>query len=78
MTVVKSNNVPADTAKKTQSIIAGNNMATTFAQQISKVEAMRMEKRFADMVRGLDLYAGKVVRPECLAKVTLTIDPNAA
>ena len=70
-TVLESNNVPTSGSK--QSIIAGTNQAVTFAQQISKIEAARMEKRFADMVKGLDLYGGVVVRPECLAKATLTV-----
>lgn len=73
-TVVESNNVPtvSGTPSK-QSIIAGTNAATTFAQQVNKVEAMRMQDDFADMVRGLDLYGGLVVRPECLTKVVLTL-----
>lgn len=71
MTILQSNNVP--TSGQKQSIIAGTNEAVTFAQQINKVEAARMEKRFADMVKGLDLYGGVVVRPECLAKATLTV-----
>lgn len=70
-TVLESNNVPTSGSK--QSIIAGTNQAVTFAQQINKIEAARMEKRFADMVKGLDLYGGVVVRPECLAKATLTV-----
>lgn len=73
--VVESNNVPtAKGAKPTvQSIIAGTNAAVTFAQQVSKVEAMRMQTDFADMVRGLDLYGAKVIRPECLTKIKLTL-----
>lgn len=73
-TVVESNNVPTVSGKPSeQSIIAGTNAATTFAQQVNKVEAMRMQDDFADMVRGLDLYGGLVVRPECLTKITLTL-----
>ncbi len=73
-TVVESNNVPTVSGKLSeQSIIAGTNAATTFAQQVNKVEAMRMQDDFADMVRGLDLYGGLVVRPECLTKITLTL-----
>lgn len=73
-TVVESNNVPTVSDKPSeQSIIAGTNAATTFAQQVNKVEAMRMQDDFADMVRGLDLYGGLVVRPECLTKITLTL-----
>ena len=73
-TVVESNNVPTVSGKPSeQSIIAGTNAATTFAQQVNKVEAMRMQDDFADMVRGLDLYGGLVVRPECLTKITLNL-----
>ena len=73
-TVVKSNNVPRKSASPdTQSILAGTNAAVTFAQQVSKVEAMRMQTDFADMVRGLDLYGAKVIRPECLTKITLNL-----
>ena len=46
--------------------IAGSNIATSYAEQISKVEAFRPEKRFADALKGLHLYGAKVVRPEAL------------
>ena len=68
----RSNTVPK--AKGTGSgnpdyykIIAGHSIATTFAEQINDVEGYRMEKRFADAVKGLHLYGAKVVRPEALA-----------
>ena len=32
-----------------------------------------MQNDFADMVRGLDLYGAKVIRPECLTKITLNL-----
>ena len=35
--------------------------AIAFAGQINTVEAMRVEKYFKDMVRGLDTYGGKVI-----------------
>lgn len=70
--VIKANTVPK--AKGTGSgnpdyykIIAGHSIATTFAEQINDVEGYRMEKRFADAVKGLHLYGAKVVRPEALA-----------
>jgi hypothetical protein len=64
--VLESNNVPntADTAYK---IVAGTSMAFTYAQQIRKVEAYRPQSRFADAVKGLHLYGGRVIRPEALA-----------
>ena len=76
MTILKSNNAPAAKGGSTQSptdegnvIIAGTNAATTFAEQIAKVEATRKEKGFDDIVKGLHLYGAKVVRPEALATV---------
>lgn len=70
-TVYKSNNAPAGdgTPAGEKQIIAGHPMACSFAQQIVSVEAARMEKRFADMVKGLTLYGAKVVRPTALASV---------
>ena len=49
-----------------QLAIAGSSIATSYAEQISKVEAFRPEKRFADALKGLHLYGAKVVRPEAL------------
>lgn len=69
--VYKSNNLPAvtDAAATGGLALAGYRGATTFAEQIVSVEAARMEKRFADMVKGLHVYGGKVVRPTGVAKV---------
>ena len=64
----KSNNAPdGPGAGAGKLLIAGSDMATTYAEQIASTEAVRMEKRFADMVKGLHLYGGKVVRPTALA-----------
>lgn len=54
--------------------IAGSMFATTFAEQINKVEAYRPERRFADALKGLHLYGAKVLRPAGLvvASVKLT------
>lgn len=69
--VYKSNNLPAvvDAAATGGTAIAGHPLATTFAEQIVHMEADRMEKRFADLVKGLHVYGAKVVRPTCLAVV---------
>ena len=77
-TVVKSNNVPRKSASRTPVHSRRTNAAVTFAQQVSKVEAMRMQTDFADMVRGLDLYGAKVIRPECLTKITLNLSTSTA
>lgn len=75
-TVVMCNQMP-DTATAPDSgeteatgkvhVIAGHNIATTFADQIVEVEYYRPEKFFADAVRGLHVYGAKVMRPEHLA-----------
>ncbi|WP_018793584.1 P22 phage major capsid protein family protein [Salinispora arenicola] len=70
----KSNNTPNPTADH-RVITAGSPMAMTFAEQILKTEALRSEVRFADRVRGMHVYGGKLIRPEALAIVTF--DPTA-
>lgn len=66
--VRKSNNAPDGPGVGAgKLIIAGSEIATTYAEQIAKTEAVRRELRFADMVKGLHLYGSKVVRPTALA-----------
>lgn len=65
-TVLQSNNV-VNTSDDNYKIMAGHPIAWTLAEQIVKVEAFRMEKRFADAVKGLHVYGAKVVRPTALA-----------
>ncbi|SDH19466.1 hypothetical protein SAMN05421505_112126 [Sinosporangium album] len=60
--VVSCNVMPANTH-----VIAGHNIATTYAEQLVEVEYYRPEKFFADAVRGLHVYGAKVMRPEHLA-----------
>jgi hypothetical protein len=69
--IMKSNQVPSATATTEFRIIAGYNGAWNYAEQINDVEAYRPEKRFADAVKGLHLYGGKVIRPEALAVLTV-------
>lgn len=62
--IFKSNNLPDGAgAGAGKAMIAGSRMATTLAEQIVSVEAGRMEKRFADFVKGLHVYGAKVTRP---------------
>lgn len=69
--VYKSNNLPAvtDVAATGGVALAGYRGAATFAEQIVSLEADRMEKRFADMVKGLHVYGAAVIRPTGVAKV---------
>jgi len=72
--ILKSNNVPIAASTKYK-IIAGHPMAYSYAEQIAKVETYRKEKGFADGVKGLHVYGGKLVRPAAWAVGTVT---NAA
>jgi hypothetical protein len=47
----------------------GTRDAITFADQIIKTEAGRMEKKFADYVKGLHVYGAKVVQPKALVTI---------
>ena len=51
-------------------VLAGIEDAITFAGQVSKIEHIRSEKGFKDLVRGLYLYGGKTVLPKGLAKAS--------
>jgi hypothetical protein len=48
-------------------IQAGHPMATTYAEQITETEALRLQAVIADGMRGLHVYGAKVVHPEAMA-----------
>lgn len=50
-------------------ILAGIDLAITYAQQIQSIEAYRPENRFADAVKGLLVYGAKVFYPQALVLV---------
>ena len=67
-----SNNLPTgigtDAAKTPYTkLIATHSLATTYAEQILKTEAYRMESRFADGVKGLHVYGAKVLQADAVA-----------
>jgi hypothetical protein len=72
-----SNNVPYAAGPVEYKILCGTNYATSYAEQISKVEAYRPERRFADAVKGLHLYGAKVVYPEALALIIADVGTAA-
>ena len=67
-----SNNTPNTTGQEF-AVMAGNNRAITFANQINKMEAYRPQSSFADAVKGLVLYGAKNVRPDSLASALVTV-----
>jgi hypothetical protein len=58
--------VQAGTAVR-HAIIAGHKSGLTFASQITKVEDLQDPNDFGKLVRGLNVYGYKVVKPESLA-----------
>jgi P22 coat protein - gene protein 5. len=62
-----SENLP--TTAKPQ-IIAFHKSALAYVSQIDKTEGMRAENKFADRLRGLHVYGGKVLRPTAIATWT--------
>jgi hypothetical protein len=59
MEVVMSNNMAKDTTHA-YCCVRGKK-AVAFAGQINEVEALRAEKRFKDIIRGLDTFGAKVI-----------------
>ncbi len=68
--IYTSNNIPISTNVSTCQ--ARTKRAVTFAEQINDVEAYRPEKRFADAVKGLHVYGGKIIYPKEIIRLALT------
>lgn len=74
--VYRSNNLPgaaSGTDTNNKLIVVGSRYATTVAQQVNSVEAMRHPDKFADQVRGLHVYGVKVLRDESLVTADVRI-----
>lgn len=70
-TVFMSNNVSG--TEKYFEVTAQVETATTFAEQVIKTEAYRIEKRFADGVKGLHVYGAKVTDGAQIAKLICSV-----
>ena len=55
------------------SVIAGHKMGFTFASQMTEMESLRAESTFGNIIRGLQVYGYKVVKPESLAQAVITM-----
>lgn len=51
--------------------------AIAFAGQINEVEALRMERRFSDLIRGLDTFGAKIIAQEQLVCVKIPLRATA-
>lgn len=47
-------------------IFGCGNYATTFANQLTKIEAYRIQNQFGDAIKGLEVFGAKVIEPETL------------
>jgi hypothetical protein len=70
-TVYMSHNLSVSSGKF--SLIAGHKMGMTFASQMTNMETIRSESTFGNIVRGLQVYGYKVVKPEALAQGIVTL-----
>jgi hypothetical protein len=66
-TLVNSENLP-ETAK--QQALAWYRPAVAYVSQVEETEGLRAHDKFADRLRGLHVYGGKVIRPAACAKFT--------
>jgi hypothetical protein len=70
-TIYMSHNLSVSSGKF--SLIAGHRMGFTFASQMTNMETIRSESTFGNIVRGLQVYGYKVVKPEALAHGIVTL-----
>ena len=69
-TIYMSHNLNVSAGK--YSIIAGHKMGFTFASQMTEMESIRSESTFGNIVRGLQVYGYKVVKPEAIAQSVIS------
>jgi len=62
---------------KIYDVVAGHRMGLTFASQLTKTETLRSEKTFGDVLRGLQVYGYKVVKPEALLHAKIQVSQAA-
>jgi hypothetical protein len=69
-TLYVSNNLY--TASQKTTIVAGTRDAVSFASQITNVETLRSTSTFGNIMRGLNVFGFKVVKPEALVAAVVT------
>jgi len=61
------------TSGSEHNVIAGHKMGLTFATQLTNTETLRAETTFGTILRGLQVYGYKVVKPEAIAQAVVTL-----
>lgn len=67
---------PATTGYKRNIITAGSYQAIAFCDQMTEAESLRSQGYFADLVRGLHVWGGRVVKPKELFYLDLEFAPE--
>jgi hypothetical protein len=70
-TVYTSHNLMQTSGK--YHIIAGHKSGLTFASQMTKMETLRAQTTFGNIIRGLQVYGYKVVKPEALVEGVVAV-----
>jgi hypothetical protein len=70
-TIYVSHNLNVSSSKF--SVIGGHKMGFTFASQMTNMETIRSETTFGNIIRGLQVYGYKVVKPEALSQAVITL-----
>jgi len=70
-TLYVSHNLPVSSGEF--DIIAGHKMGFTFASQMTEMETIRSETTFGNIIRGLQVYGYKTVKPEALAHGVISL-----
>jgi hypothetical protein len=65
-----SNNLKETSAKVGTKVLAGHPMAITLAEQLTKLEAYRIEASFSEAIKGLLVFGAKIIVPSALACLT--------
>ncbi|MEI2419727.1 hypothetical protein V6O07_05595, partial [Arthrospira platensis SPKY2] len=68
-TIYMSHNLLNDNGKF--SIIAGHKMGFTFASQMTEMETLRAQSTFGNIVRGLQVYGYRVIKPEAISQAVI-------
>lgn len=74
--VIMSNNMAKDTTNAYCDV--RGKKAIAFAGQINEVEALRAEKRFKDIVRGLDTFGAKVIDKNRIQVIKIPLTASVA
>jgi hypothetical protein len=69
-TIYMSHNLLTSSGKT--NILAGTKRGLTFASQMTNMETIRAESTFGSLIRGLQVYGYKVVKPEAIATAVIS------